>query len=91
MVGTARKNIDKLFDLLDGPGKESRRALAGVMDDLCAGIKGVSVKRLPKQLRVVPFEFPSAANVLYLGSGNMLEIQSQVHCVAWKEMRHEFF
>ena len=90
MVGTARINIDKLFGLLDGD-KESRRVLAGVMDDLCAGKEGVSVKRLPKQLRKVPYDWPSAASVLYLGSGKTLEIQSQVYCVAWKEMRREFF
>ena len=82
----ASVNIDALFNCVEGDA-QARSALVSLMDRLCAGESGISIKALPRNLRKLP---GSCNAVIYWASGNKIEIQSQPIRMAWKEMREQF-
>jgi hypothetical protein len=85
IVNKARSQIKRLFTLLQEDAA-AKRELGLLLDKLCAGGE-VSLSNLSTQLQDLYLASPSADSVLYLKSGDSLEIQSQSYCVAWRELR----
>jgi hypothetical protein len=87
IVGTAQSSIKELLSLAEG-NSVAQQELAALLDKLCNGGQSCSVTQsgLSRQLRTGPLASTSAAAVLHLGSGGMLELQSQPYRVAWKKM-----
>ena len=88
MVGTAQSGIAGLLSLVEGDAA-AQRELTALLDKLCSGGQSCAVRQsgLSRQLRAGPLASSAAAAVLHLGSGDMLEVQSQPYIVAWKKMR----
>jgi hypothetical protein len=86
LVCGAESIIDSLFAHVEGDA-QAQQTLVALMDRLCAGEQDVSIKNLPKHLRKLP---GSCKAVLYLASGNTLQIQSQPYCVAWAKKRKDY-
>lgn len=87
IVGTAHNSIKELLSLVEG-NSVAQQELAALLNKLCNGGQSCSVSQSgqSRQLRTGPLASTSAAAVLHLGSGGMLELQSQPYRVAWKQM-----
>lgn len=78
VVKDVRTNLSSLFAGLDS---KDRKALAKVMDDLCAG-KAVLSRRLPTTIGS-----PLNNTVFYLREGSALQLQSAAVRKAWEDAR----